>query len=100
MSSISPETNLDWQELDHRTTADGLDLTIRRDQTEGLMEVLVFDENGANALILSQEKAMDVFAHPNVTPGLRVEVDSPWDNALDAYNDLDSTERLWAARQI
>jgi hypothetical protein len=98
--STSPETNLDWQELDHRITSDGLDLTIRRDPTEGLMEVLVFDENGANALILSQEKAVEVFAHPNATPGIRVEAESPWDKALDAYNGLDETDKVWATRQI
>jgi hypothetical protein len=101
MSSISPESNLKWQEIDHRITSDGLDLTIRREADEGQMEVLVFDGNGSTEMILPTDRALEVFAHPNVTPGIRVGIDdNPWDRALDAYNDLEPEDKFWAERQV
>lgn len=90
MGELSQDSHSQWQELDYRPTHYGLDLILRRDAQQGQSEILVFDDEGATELILSDEKAIEAFTHPSVTPGLEPDKGnhSPWDAALDAYNGL------------
>lgn len=101
MSELSLQQHEHWEEVDHRITDDGLDLTIRRSpDQEGNLEVLAIDENGVTEMVLSPAKALEAFVHPNTTPGLRIEPENPWDKALDAYNDLKPKDKERAAKQV
>lgn len=85
----------------NRVTDSDIILSIRRDEATGEFEVVPIDVNGAKEIISGVQKARQAYFHPSVTPGLdRVHKGSPWDQALDALNDLGPEDRAWALQDV
>ena len=97
MSRLSPESGSHWENLGSRVTHYDLGLAIRRNPDTGEMSTVAFDTDH-----VVEVPGSEAYFHPSITPGLESAVTeiNPWDEALDAYNQLAPVEQPYAMRSF
>lgn len=96
--------DMDWQEIDFRSTSEGYDVSLRYIKAleqEKKLGLIVTSITGIEVnLIFPQDKALEAFNHPTVTPAIQNALTenevSLWDEALDEYNRLKPEDKAWA----